>query len=129
SDSGTTQASLAVNGAAILVLTNSGNTYNGSTQIDTGAQGPATLRAAANNALGAGQISIAPAGNASTGRLELIGGVTLPNPIYFAGRNNDSVSIENISGNNTLSGTATINVGGNRYWIQSDAGTLTLSGA
>jgi autotransporter-associated beta strand protein len=125
--SGATGA-LRVDGAGLLLVPNT-NTFGGGTIIDAGPQGAATVRATANGALGTGGVTIAEGGNASTGRLELAGGITLPNAIGFNGRNNDSVAIQNISGNNTLSGKLTASPGGNRYWIQSDAGTLTLSGA
>src|SRR5205823_4999579 len=101
----------------------------GGTTINSVGQGPATLRAAASNALGTGAVSTGPAGNGTTGRLELVGNITLPNAITFAGRNSLSNAIENVSGNNTLSGTLSVSTGGGNYWIQSDAGTLNLSGA
>jgi autotransporter-associated beta strand protein len=117
---------LRADGAGTLVVSNS-NTYGGGTIIDSGPQSPAVLRATATNALGTGGVVIGEGGNASTGRLELAGGITLPNAISLNGRNNDSVGIANVSGNNTLSGKISANVGGNRYWISSEAGTLTLS--
>ena len=43
-------------------------------------------------------------------------------------RNNDNPNILNLVGNNTLSGTIHLNVGGSRAIFQSDAGLLTLSG-
>jgi autotransporter-associated beta strand protein len=56
------------------------------------------------------------------------GGITLNAPIALNGRNAAVVSIENIAGNNTLNGDIAINVGGGNYWLQSDAGLLTLGG-
>jgi autotransporter-associated beta strand protein len=41
-------------------------------------------------------------------------------------RNNSTVAIQNISGNNALSGTITLQVGGSSAIFQSDAGLLTL---
>ena len=120
--------SLSVNGDGLLIVSNT-NTYTGGTQIAPGTPASGAVRAAATNALGTGQISLAPNGNASTGRLELTGNISLPNSFFFAGRNNASVAIQNISGNNELRNTLSINVGGANYWIQSDAGLLTLSGA
>jgi autotransporter-associated beta strand protein len=116
---------LAKIGSGTLTLAGS-SSYSGSTTIGTG-QGASVLRAAATQALGlGGTITFDAAGNASTARLELVGDITLPNPVYFAGRNNASVGIENLGGSNTLAGTITLAVGGSIYLIQSDAGTLTL---
>ncbi len=104
------------------------NTYTGGTTIGAG-QGAGVLRATATQALGtsAGTITFDLGGNGSTTRLELTGGITLPNPIAFTARGNSSAAIENISGNNILSGLMTLGVGGASYTVQSDAGLLTLS--
>ena len=54
---------------------------------------------------------------------------SLPNNIDLRGRTNNSVGIQNVSGNNEISGTVSTNSGGSIYQIQSDAGSsLTLSG-
>jgi fibronectin-binding autotransporter adhesin len=119
--------SLRVNGAGILVLSGV-NTY-ASSIIDDGAAGPGTVRAVTSGALGTGTVALGSLGDQTRARLELANGITLANPINFFGRNNDTVAIENISGNNTLSGLITMAAGGNREWIQSDAGTLVLSGS
>ena len=52
-------------------------------------------------------MTIGPGGNATTARLELSNNVTLPNAIALSLRNNSTVAIQNISGNNALSGTVT----------------------
>ena len=87
------------------------------------------LDAASNSALGTGSVVIGAAGDVTTTKLEVVGSHTLLNNIDFRGRNNNSVGIESLSGNNVLSGTTSANVGGGTYQIQSDAGTLTLTGA
>jgi autotransporter-associated beta strand protein len=46
----------------------------------------------------------------------------------LAQRNNSTVSVENVSGDNTLAGTISIQSGGNTVILQSDSGLLTLSG-
>lgn len=117
---------LNVTGVGTTVL-NATNIHTGGTNIGT-AQEAAVLRASANNALGSGPVVIGPSGNASTARLELGGGYTQGAAIDFCGRTNSSVAIQSLSGNNTLAGGITSNVGGNIYQIQSDAGTLTLGG-
>ncbi len=56
------------------------------------------------------------------------GNITLPQEWSMNCRNNDNPNIQNLSGNNTISGAIQLNVGGNRAIFQSDAGLLTLSG-
>jgi fibronectin-binding autotransporter adhesin len=112
--------------AGTLTISGANNLYQGGTIIGV-SQGAAVLRAAATQALGSGTVTLDAAGNASTARLELTGGISLNNAIAFSGRTNTSVGIQNIAGNNTLSGTMIIGLGGSGYRIQSDAGKLTLS--
>ena len=54
--------------------------------------------------------------------------ITLNNPVNFVGRNSGTPAVENVSGNNTLSGGFTLQTGGT-YFLQSDAGLLTISGS
>jgi fibronectin-binding autotransporter adhesin len=119
---------LTSSGAGTLLLAGAGSTYTGTTTIGV-SQGAAVLRAAATQALSTNTIIFDAAGNASTARLELAGGISLNNAITFSGRTSSGVGIENISGNNSLSGTVSASTGGNIYPIQSDSGLLTLSGA
>ena len=104
----------------------SSSSYSGGTTIGSGQQA-GVLLIQANQALGTGGVSFDSQGNASAARLELAGGITLGNPITWPGRNNTSAAFENLSGNNTLSGTLSLASGGGTYAIQSDAGQLTLS--
>ncbi|WP_193213311.1 autotransporter-associated beta strand repeat-containing protein [Luteolibacter marinus] len=119
--------SITIDGPGAVVFENNGNSYNG-TIIDSGAAGPGIARARSQNALGFGPVVIGEQGNATTARLELENGATLPNAIFLNGRNNDSAGIVNNSGTNTLTGIVSSQVGGDRYWLQSDAGMLTLTG-
>ena len=106
------------------------NAYAGVTTINAGA-----LRAASANALGATGSSsdtFIP-GNNQSGRLELIGGVTfaaetLSLNARTAG-SNPTVSLLNVGGNNTWTGPINLQVGGQDYRFQSDAGKLTITGA
>jgi len=95
---------------------NQANTYTGNTTILGG-----TLAVTAAGALGTGPVNINGFGN----RLHLSGGVTLPNLINTGG----GVTVQNVSGNNTLSGAFEFgNVGAVNTWITSSADTLTLAG-
>ena len=56
------------------------------------------------------------------------GSINLPQEFFLNCRNNDNPNIQNMAGNNTISGNLLLNVGGNRVLFQSDAGLLTISG-
>jgi autotransporter-associated beta strand protein len=101
------------------------NSFSGNVTIGSNA-GAGIVRATANNALGTGTVEIGPAGNGTTARLELQGGITIPNAVSLPMRTNASVAVLNVSGNNRLSGTISINVGGDTAIFQSDLGLLTL---
>jgi autotransporter-associated beta strand protein len=116
-----------IEGVGTIVFSGVGN-YTGGTTINGGTAGPGVLRASASSALGTGSIIIGAPGNATTARLEIDSSSALPNDIDFRGRNNSSVGIESISGNNVINGTITAGVGGSTYLIQCDAGTLALAG-
>lgn len=122
--------SLAQVGSGKLIL-KAANSYSGGTTIGTGQNG-ASIQAQVSGALGTGTIAFDSGGNSSTARLELssTGGITLANGITLPARTSQTApAIQNMSGDNTLSGSITTGVGGTYYTIQSDAGTLTLSNA
>jgi autotransporter-associated beta strand protein len=115
-------------GTGLHLTLNTANSYQGATTIGT-LQNNSVVRATASGALGSGTIQFDTAGNASTARLELSGGITLSNAaIGLAGRGGSSAAIQNITGNNTLSGNIGLQSGGTNYVAQSDSGELTLSG-
>ncbi|MFT3785478.1 MAG: glycosyl hydrolase [Tepidisphaeraceae bacterium] len=116
--------SLAKYGAGRLILAGV-NSFSGGATIGANA-GAGVVRATGNNALGTGAVTLGPGGNASTARLELANNVTIPNAISLAFRNNTTPAVQNISGNNRLSGTISLQVGGSTVIFQSDAGLLTL---
>lgn len=117
-----------VTGTGTLFM-NAASTYTGGTNLNvTG--GNSRIRATATGALGSGAVFIA--GNSGSNRLEVAGGITLNNALSVNGKTSAvgaSAAILNVSGNNTLGGTITLNVGGTDSTIQSDAGLLTLSAA
>jgi autotransporter-associated beta strand protein len=112
-------------------ISGANNTYTGGTRIGT-ANGAGVLRVTATGALGTGGIFFDGFGGnpGPTSRLELSSGtgITLANAITLNQRNNATAAILNVTGNNILSGTIDLQIGGNRANIQSDAGQLTLSG-
>lgn len=104
------------------------NSYTADTLVGVG-QGAAVARARSAGPFGiGGTVVIGESGNATTARLELESGANVPNSIAMRGRNNATAAIVNNSGENTISGTVNIEVGGATYLVRSDAGTLTLSG-
>ncbi len=113
-------------GSGTLIL-NTSNTYSGGTVIGIG-QNSSVLRVSASDALGSGLVQFDTAGNGSTARLELRDGITLSNAINLPQRNTTAVAIQNISGENTLSGLIRISAGGSQARVQSDDGALVLSG-
>ncbi|MBJ7396907.1 MAG: autotransporter-associated beta strand repeat-containing protein, partial [Akkermansiaceae bacterium] len=117
--------SIVKEGTGTLTLSGA-NTYSGNNTINAG-----NLAISHSNALGdtTGYTNIAGGDNGSS--LSLSGGLSVAEVLRLSGRqgtNIDSAHIVNTSGNNTLSGTITATQGGGRYNIQSDAGTLTISG-
>lgn len=119
-------ALLVKNGSGTLAL-NASNSYGGTTALNLG-----IIDANANAALGTGGAVTIPNGG---GRLRLSGGITLANSFNLPGRTNVTSSspelsnIENLSGNNSISGNLTWNsTGGTFNSILSTADTLTLSG-
>ena len=116
---GTTSGTVTKDGAGTATLTGA-NTYTGATTASVGA-----LRAANATALGttAGGVSVA-----NGAALELSGGITIgAETLALSGTGiSTGGALRNISGDNTYQGTIT-NTAASR--INSDAGTLTLSGA
>ncbi len=95
---------------------NQANTYTGNTTLNAG-----TLLVTAAGALGTAPLNINGFGN----RLHLSGGITLPNLVNTGG----GVTVQNVSGNNTLTGAFEFgNVGAVFTTINSAADTLTLAG-
>jgi autotransporter-associated beta strand protein len=70
--------------------------------------------------------------NAGSSTLELdgtLGGIITTAALTLSGRNNSVLALRNIAGDNSITGGLTLNSGGSNYYLQSDAGTLTLGGS
>ncbi len=120
-------------GVGTLILAGNSTGLTGAVSISAGA-----LQLANSNALGTATITIsggATTSNASGGTLQVSGGVTVANTIANLLSRNDplltttTAQIENVSGANTITSNLTDGSGGGLgIVVQSDAGTLTLSG-
>lgn len=125
-------------GPGTLILSGA-NSYAGNIYLDgtSASANDGVTRLTANSALA--NMAVIPGtatlfqGNNNTGwsTLQLDGsggGITLAADWSMNCRNNDNPNVQNLAGNNVLSGTIHLNVGGNRVLFQADAGLLTLSG-
>jgi autotransporter-associated beta strand protein len=117
---GLSSSALTKSGNGTLTL-GTQNFHQGATTVNAG-----IILATASSALGAGTVSLPN----PSGRVQLSGGITLPNAFSIPGQNQGDIGkLENLSGNNTLSGTLTWNsTGGSFTNITSTSGTLTLTG-
>lgn len=120
-------------GSGTLFLTgdslNQTNVWNSTLTVTGGA-----VRISNNGALGTaggGTIGITTISGAdNTGRLELIGGISVAESITLNAKNTGvGDHLVNAGGNNTLSGALTWSTGGLAYGIRSDAGKLTITSA
>ncbi|QJE96254.1 beta strand repeat-containing protein [Luteolibacter luteus] len=116
-------------GGGSLVITGT-NTAGGPVNINGGAGNPTILNLQNSNALGT---SVVTAVNRHSG-VQLQGGITLPSSVSFV-TSNDGTSgatvpyaIGSLGGNNVIQGNIALTVGGGGSVIQSDSGSLTLTG-
>ena len=112
------------------VALNGNNTFSGAVLVNDG-----VLRLSHSNALGSTAGSTTVSGGAALGRLELTGGITVNDNLVLAmkfgigaGSKDPQVPhLQNISGDNIVNGSLTLNSGGTFWTFQSDAGKLTLT--
>jgi autotransporter-associated beta strand protein len=114
---------LTKSGPGTLVLS-ANNTFRGSTTISEG-----TLRVAHPSALGNSAAKLFLPGGTALGTLELANNITFSRSIELAMHNTPGhAQLRNSSGDNTYSGTLSLNAGGARWDITSLAGSLSLTG-
>jgi autotransporter-associated beta strand protein len=125
-----------ISGSATLQLIKAGsgtwildgnNSYTGGTLVNGGA-----LRLKNSNALGTTTTALnTVTGGTAASRIELDGStsaLSIGNVITLQGRSVATAAhLENVAGNNAISGDISLAVGGDQYIIQSDADTLTLN--
>ena len=114
----TNSVNIGGNSGSIVILDDS-STYGGSTTVNAAA----TARAANANAFGTNGVVTVTTG----GRIQMSNAVSVSRALVLNGDGiTASDALQNVSGNNTWSGSITNNSNGR---INSDAGTLTISGA
>jgi fibronectin-binding autotransporter adhesin len=101
-----------------LILSGTSAGFTGNVTLNNG-----VIDATADNATGTATVAVA-----STGNFEVQGGVTLASSFTLStsGSSTGNGALENIAGNNTVSGAVTVSANSR---IQSDSGTLTVGGA
>ena len=120
-------------GAGMWILSGS-NSFTGALNVDTaqGATGnDGVLRLSSSGAAGNASGIFIRNQNSATSTLQLdggAGGLAINRNVTLNGRNNAVPAIQNVAGDNTLSGNITLGAGGATYTFQSDGGTLTFGG-
>jgi fibronectin-binding autotransporter adhesin len=101
-----------------LILTGASSGFTGAVNLSNG-----VIIAADSNATGTATVNVSSSGN-----FEVQGGSTLGSNFALStnGASTGNGAIENLSGNNSITGTVTLSANSR---VQSDAGTLTLGGA
>ena len=107
------------------VLASTANFHSGLTSINAGA-----LRVTQPAALGTLD-SPTFIGNDATARLELMGGISVPEALLFSCKGSalgNPPGLVNVSGTNTLTGQISLTTGGSYWTVESDADQLTITG-
>lgn len=126
--------SLGKAGSGTLVLSTTNTTFYGSLYVDSGSTtaNDGVVKVINNQALANARSPIYfRNNNGGYSELQLDGtasGINLSQAVSLSGRTIGSVSIRNVAGTNSIAGGLTMNVGGGIYYLQSDAGQLSLGG-
>ena len=129
---GVISGAIAISKVGSGTVTLSGNnSFTGNVTFPTGTANSGALRLAHNNALGTSAKNVILQGsNGATQRIELTGGISISNAITLqtAGKTTNPIFLSNISGANTWNGAIQITNTGGSYSIESQSGTLILTG-
>jgi autotransporter-associated beta strand protein len=109
------------------------NSFTGALNVDSysTSANDGNLVIVSSNSVGSASAIQIQNNNTGSSTLQLdgsLGGFAVAQAITLNGRNNSVPAIENLAGNNTLSGSLTFYSGGGTYTVQSDSGTLTFGG-
>lgn len=116
--------SLIKNGTGTLFLQGDSSTWGGRLTINSG-----SVEINKGFALGSNDGRTTIAGGASTGRLNIKGGINVSENLYLEGRASAaSPHLVNLSGSNTIASAIRLASGGTNYGIESTAGSLTIGG-
>jgi autotransporter-associated beta strand protein len=105
------------------------NPWNSTLTITNGVVRISNSHALGN--VGSGSVGITTISSNAGARLELTGGISVGETLDIKGKSGGSTSshLLNVSGNNSVTGTITLNTGGNDYNFTSTGGRMTLSSA
>lgn len=112
-------------GSNHLLLNGNSSAWNGRIGLLDG-----VIRANKANSLGSAAGRTVIAGDASTARVEVLGGIAISEPFFLAGRATGNLSdhLRNTSGGNILAAPVlTLDAGGTEFGLQSDAGTFSIA--
>jgi autotransporter-associated beta strand protein len=113
-----------------LIMPHNNSSYTGAFNVDV--VGSQVIQVLATDALGTGTLGLNDGGAGKTTQVQLIGGaggISLDNSLIFTQQRDNGVPfLENISGNNTVTGTIQLGFGGAASIIRTDSGLLTLTG-
>ena len=128
------EGSLTKTSAGTLILNSPSNTFKGTLYVDSAAaSGSDGVVRIANNLVMANAHSpiFIRNNNSAISTLQLdgsTGNLFLPQDLAVSCRSVSTATVENLAGTNTLAGTIYLNVGGNLFNLQSDAGMLVFKG-
>ena len=107
------------------MILNGSSSFSGILNVDTSSSSNNDGAVVIANPAALSNVAGVSINNTATGVSALIlsNNVAIPSNVNLAGRNNSSVPIECLSGNNALNGGLTLTGGGSNYLVQADLGT------
>ncbi len=125
--------SIGKTGSGTLILASTTNSFRGSLFVDSSSTtaNDGVVRVVNNQVLANARAIFIQNNNNGASTLQLdgsAGSITLTPPVFVSCRNNSTPTIQNLAGTNTFTGFVRLDVGGNLFNIQSDAGLLVFAG-